>query len=120
MTTQTSDAERQLDWEARTGWLYEEGKSLDRGVVSWITGRRQSAADTWPQLTAWDHARPVEHVETGERAYLLMPYGLADSAAAQLDLWCQARGLRYEVLVGEGWWHPGTVAVLVRCDYDSA
>ena len=54
MTTQTSDAERQLDWEARTGWLYEEGKSLDRGVVSWVTGRRQSAADTWPQLTAWE------------------------------------------------------------------
>lgn len=112
MTTLTSD-ERQSVWEAKTGWA-EHARAYSRGPVSWITGRRQGTDDEWPRLTVWDHARPVKHSETGEQAYLLMPYGLSEAAADQLTQWCEPRGLRWERVGGEAWWHPATVAVLVR------
>lgn len=109
--TQSSEVEAQKAWEARTGWA-EDPLGEGRHPVRWITGTRKQQPELWPVLSAWDHARPVSR--NGERAYLLQPYGLSFDADRQLDEWCAARGLRWEVLPGEGWWHPATVAVLVR------
>lgn len=115
--TLTARSDEQVEWEARTGWVESE-KGANRHPVRWITGTRERRDDSWPMLSAWDHAFPVEHRDTGEHAYLLMPYGVMPSAAKQLTDWCEEQGVRWESMGEVGWWHPRSVAVLVRCDHE--
>jgi hypothetical protein len=108
--TQMQVSEQQA-WEERTGWV-EDPSGSGRHPVRWVTGSRKQQPESWPMLSAWDHARPVSRY--GEHAYLLMPYGISEFGEQQLSEWCAEREMRWEVVDGAGWWHPATIAILVR------
>ena len=114
-----SRSDEQTNWEIITGWEEVE-HAVKHHPVKWVTGthREWRTEEVWPTLSAWDHAFPVRNRDTGEHAYLLMPYGLSEDAARALTEWCEERDMRWEQMPAAGWWNTATVAILVCSDHE--
>lgn len=64
------------------------------------------------QLEVVDHAVQAMD-ESGHRCVVLAPYRFDADRARELSEWCSSRSLTWEVLPVT-YWHPATVAVLIR------
>jgi len=102
---------RRTRWEASTGWDVEDGAE-PCPWAPWSGGHHHAGRDCCPPtVLELDHLYVIR--ADGEPGLLAMPYGWPTPAGSvRLTRWCERWGLRWEV-AGEGWWAPGTVAIII-------
>lgn len=100
---------------ARKQWSERFGVKVGGRCTSPARRLGRKPPSGWPEWSlprAFDHTFTLTRKANGIRGVLTMPYGLDADRAEELTRWTQAVDA-YWYVIGEGWWHPGTIAIVI-------